>query len=151
MGGDPAKGFVIGGISAGGNLATVISHLYRDEKMSPPLTGIYLSVPILVSPEAVPGKFKYQYLSREQNKNAPILNKEAMALFRGTSRLYIAPNSDFGMAVHDSSQPVTRKIQFRHSPHPLSSPPDTKTYRRRISKFVAWIPCVTTISSMSAS
>jgi acetyl esterase/lipase len=86
MGGDPAKGFVIGGISAGGNLAAVISHLYRDEKMSPPLTGIYLSVPILVSPEAVPGKFEYQYLSREQNKNAPILNKEVMALFRGMLR-----------------------------------------------------------------
>lgn len=96
MGGDPAKGFVIGGISAGGNLAAVISHLYRDEKMSPPLTGIYLSVPILVSPEAVPDKFKHQYLSREQNKNAPILNKEVMALSRGTLRLCVAPNSDCG-------------------------------------------------------
>jgi acetyl esterase/lipase len=101
MGGDPAKGFVIGGISAGGNLAAVISHLYRDEKMSPPLTGIYLSVPILVSPEAVPGEFEYQYLSREQNKNAPILNKEVMALFRGMLRPYIVLNLDFGMTVHD--------------------------------------------------
>jgi acetyl esterase/lipase len=96
MGGDPAKGFVIGGISAGGNLAVVISHLYRDEKMSPSLTGIYLSVPILVSPEAVPDKFKHQYLSREQNKNAPILNKEVVTLFSGTLRLYIVPNSDCG-------------------------------------------------------
>jgi acetyl esterase/lipase len=96
MGGDPAKGFVIGGISAGGNLAAVISHIYRDEKMSPPLTGIYLSVPMLVGPEAVPGKFKHQYLSREQNKTAPILNKEAMALFRGTLRPRIVPNSDCG-------------------------------------------------------
>jgi acetyl esterase/lipase len=96
MGGDPAKGFVIGGISAGGNLAAVISHLYRDEKMSPPLTGIYLSVPMLVSPEAVPGRLKHQYLSREQNKNAPILNKEAMAFFRGMSRLHAVPNSGFG-------------------------------------------------------
>src|SRR5256885_3196181 len=118
MGGDPAKGFVIGGISAGGNLAAVISHIYRDEKMSPPLTGIYLSVPMLVCPEAVPGKFKHQYLSREQNKTAPILNK---------------------------------KILYHHLRHHLSSPLDTKTCRRRISKFVAWTPCVTTASSMNAS
>jgi acetyl esterase/lipase len=83
LGGNAKKGFVIGGISAGGNLAAVISHLYRDEQISPPLTGIYLSVPILLSPEAVPEKLKDQYLSREQNKNAPILNKEAMTLFRG--------------------------------------------------------------------
>jgi acetyl esterase/lipase len=96
MGGDPAKGFVIGGISAGGNLAAVISHIYRDEEMSQPLTGIYLSVPMLVSPEAVPGKLRHQYLSREQNKTAPILNKEAMALFRGTLRPRIVPNSDCG-------------------------------------------------------
>jgi hypothetical protein len=64
--------------------------------MSPPLTGIYLSVPMLVSPEAVPGKLKRQYMSREQNKNAPILNKETLALFRGMLRLYMIPNSDFG-------------------------------------------------------
>jgi acetyl esterase/lipase len=83
LGGNAKKGFVIGGISAGGNLAAVISHLYRDEQISPPLTGIYLSVPILLSPEAVPEKLKDQYLSREQNQNAPILNKEAMTLFRG--------------------------------------------------------------------
>src|SRR2546421_8972693 len=129
MGGDPAKGFVIGGISAGGNLAAVISHIYRDEKMSPPLTGIYLSVPMLVCPEADPGKFKHQYLSREQNKTAPILNKEAMALFRGTLRPPYCPKFGLWMAVHNSSQPVTRKILYHHLRHHLSSPPDTKTCR----------------------
>ena len=43
---------MIGVISAGGNLTAVISHLYCGEKLSPPLTGICLSVPILLSPEA---------------------------------------------------------------------------------------------------
>jgi hypothetical protein len=76
---------VVGGISAGANLVAVISHLYRDDRLSPPITGIYLSVPVVLSPEVVPEKYKDRYLSREQNKNAPILNQDAIALFRSTS------------------------------------------------------------------
>jgi acetyl esterase/lipase len=78
---------VVGGISAGANLVAVISHLYRDDRLSPPITGIYLSVPVVLSPEVVPEKYKDQYLSREQNKNAPILNQDTIALFRSTSRI----------------------------------------------------------------
>ena len=91
LGGDAKKGFVVGGISAGANLVAVISHLYRDDHLSPPLTGIYLSVPAVLSPEVVPAKYKDQYLSREQNKNAPILNQGAIALFRSMSQKLSSP------------------------------------------------------------
>lgn len=43
------KGFLIGGISAGACFAAVASHLYRDEGISPPLTGCFLSIPSTVS------------------------------------------------------------------------------------------------------
>lgn len=36
----PSEGFIIGGTSAGGNLTDVCGHLARDEKLSPPLTGM---------------------------------------------------------------------------------------------------------------
>jgi acetyl esterase/lipase len=81
LGGNPSKGFLVGGISAGANFSAVIPHLYRDEKLSPPLTGVFLSVPACIGPDVVPPKYKKVYLSREQNKNAPILNADSMTLF----------------------------------------------------------------------
>lgn len=80
-GGDLAKGFVVAGVSAGANIACVISHLARDERMTPPLTGVWLSIPCLLEPEAVPAKWKAEYTSRAENKNAPILSASSMALF----------------------------------------------------------------------
>lgn len=84
-GGDLTKGFVVAGISAGANMACSISHLARDEGMTPKLTGVYLSIPSLVAPEAVEEKWKSVYTSREENKDAPILNQGSMALFRSKS------------------------------------------------------------------
>jgi len=72
---------LVGGISAGGNFGAVVSHLYRDEKLSPPLTGVYLSIPAIMQPEHVPEKYKDFFLSREQNKNAITLNDDSIALF----------------------------------------------------------------------
>ena len=74
----------MGGISAGANISCVISHLYRDEQLQPPLTGIYLSIPSTMDPKVVPEKYRHEHVSREQNKDAPILNGDAVKLFRGT-------------------------------------------------------------------
>ncbi|TVY13549.1 AB hydrolase superfamily protein B1A11.02 [Lachnellula arida] len=91
LGGDPKKGFLVGGISAGANFGAVVSHLYRDDDLWPPLTGAYLSIPPCIAPELVPAKYKDVYLSREQNKDAPRLNKERMDFFH---KMYNAdPNS----------------------------------------------------------
>ena len=84
LGINPQKGYIIGGISAGANLAAVVAHLYRDKKHSPPLTGQYLCIPTTCDPAALPDKYKDVYLSREQNKDALILNEKSIDMFEGT-------------------------------------------------------------------
>ncbi|KAJ5766154.1 Alpha/Beta hydrolase protein [Penicillium nucicola] len=68
---DLSKGFVIGGGSAGGNLSIVTAHRSVREKLFPPITGIWASIPVCMSQETVPEKYKEIWLSREQNANAP--------------------------------------------------------------------------------
>ncbi|USW58992.1 Putative alpha/beta hydrolase-3 [Septoria linicola] len=83
FGADPSKGFLLGGSSAGGNIAAVCSHLARDEKLSPPLTGIWLNYPVTVGPDAVPGHLQKDYQSNEQNATAPgIISKASLEMGR---------------------------------------------------------------------
>ena len=77
LGADPKLGFVVGGTSAGGNLAAVMALKARDEGLSPPLTGHYLSVPIT----GIDPKYHDRLLSMEQNKDAPILPVAALDMF----------------------------------------------------------------------
>jgi acetyl esterase/lipase len=81
-GGDLDKGFVVAGVSAGANMACSVCHLARDDQLQPRISGTYLSIPSLLAPEAVPDRWKPLYTSREENKDAPILNAGAIALFR---------------------------------------------------------------------
>ncbi|TPX07940.1 uncharacterized protein E0L32_010395 [Thyridium curvatum] len=81
LGVDLSKGFVLGGTSAGGSIVTALSHLARDEKVYPPLTGLYLNVPLLLAPEAVRPEQQPLYRSREQNAYAPVLNKAFMDMY----------------------------------------------------------------------
>ncbi|KAK0625702.1 AB hydrolase superfamily protein B1A11.02 [Lasiodiplodia hormozganensis] len=79
---DPATaGFVVHGESAGGNIAVVLALLARDEALSPPLTGVSASIPAVLAAEAVPERFKAEYKSHEQNKNAPGLDAGALGFF----------------------------------------------------------------------
>jgi hypothetical protein len=72
-------------------MAAVISLLYRDEKQSPRLTGIYLSIPSLLAPEAVPERYRAEYLSREQFKEGLVINEKAMKLFRSMLAAHLFP------------------------------------------------------------
>ena len=81
LGADPLKGFVIGGTSAGGVIANVLSHLARDEKLSPPLTAVWLNVPAVVSQSVLPEKYREEHTSYQQNANAPILDVKALENF----------------------------------------------------------------------
>ncbi|KAI3392062.1 hypothetical protein diail_6291 [Diaporthe ilicicola] len=66
LGATPQAGFIVGGGSAGGNIAAVVSHLARDNKLDPPLTGQYLCVPAItcVMPaEDMPEQYRDEYLS----------------------------------------------------------------------------------------
>jgi acetyl esterase/lipase len=80
---DPSKGFIVGGTSAGGNLSAVMGLLARDHELSPPLTGLYLCIPAVLSDDVVPEKYAPLYLSYEQNRDAPILPVSAIKLFMG--------------------------------------------------------------------
>ena len=73
---DPKKGFLVGGVSAGANFAGVLAYLCRDEGLSPPITGLWLSIPCCLMPQAfdhVP-HWKHELLSIEQNKSSDMLN-----------------------------------------------------------------------------
>lgn len=66
LGATPESGFVVGGGSAGGNIAAVLAHLARDNKLDPPLTGQYLCVPAitcLMPVEEIPEQYRAEYLS----------------------------------------------------------------------------------------
>ncbi|PIG86174.1 lipase/esterase [Aspergillus arachidicola] len=75
---DLTKGFVIGGASAGGNLSIVTAHRSVKEKLSPPITGVLASIPVCMSQETVPEKYKHLWVSREQNGNAPGLDSKSI-------------------------------------------------------------------------
>lgn len=81
LGADPSKGFIIGGTSAGGCMTAVNSHRWRDDGMQPPLTGTHLMIPAYVYADYVPEKYKADFQSWEQNKDAPILGRKACNLF----------------------------------------------------------------------
>lgn len=70
---DPKQGFIVGGASAGGNLAAVMCQLGRDEGLDPPLTGQYLCVPALLWSTVVPDKWKGEYRSRYESQSDPVL------------------------------------------------------------------------------
>jgi len=78
---DPSQGFIVGGTSAGGNIAAVLAHLARDEGLSPSLTGQYLAIPAVGRGKWIPEKYRDRYLSYEQNIDAPVLPVAAMDMF----------------------------------------------------------------------
>jgi acetyl esterase/lipase len=81
LGADPSKDFLLSGSSAGGCLATVTALRLRDEKISPPVTGLHLMVPLLCYPPALPEKCKPFDHAITQNAEAPILNTSGMKFF----------------------------------------------------------------------
>jgi acetyl esterase/lipase len=70
---DPAKGLVLGGSSAGGNLSLILAHHARQQKLSPPVTGVWLGVPFVFPQEKVPAKYKSLYQSGSK-RDDPIID-----------------------------------------------------------------------------
>ncbi|KAI0124106.1 Alpha/Beta hydrolase protein [Xylariales sp. AK1849] len=77
LGANPDAGFLLGAVSAGANLALVSATLARDENLSPPLTGLWLSIPIVMSMKYPPAHLVAELQSFEQCKDAPVLNAQA--------------------------------------------------------------------------
>ena len=83
---DARAGFVVGGTSAGANITGVLTHLARDEKLRPAVTGQALFAGAFVDSSNVPTKFQEVYLAKEQNKHAPVIDVDMLSLFScGTS------------------------------------------------------------------
>ncbi|KAL0068747.1 hypothetical protein AAF712_004076 [Marasmius tenuissimus] len=87
------KGFILGGASAGGNLAAVLSFITRNDDFykDKPITGQLLHVPNIVHPQAYPEKYKSSLLSLEQNKDAPQMTKDFLVKFQ---EIYNGPPTD---------------------------------------------------------
>ena len=104
LGADLSRGFVVGGVSNGANLASVVAHLARDEALSPALTGVLFSAGSVVTEDAVPDRYRDRYLSRRQLEclDAPGLDRRTMNLFNvcmpkdGKNSLYSALNWETG-------------------------------------------------------
>lgn len=78
-GADPVSaGFVVGGTGPGGNLAAVVTHMATENDLSPPLTGHYLSTPLLTMPAVVPDRYRAFYLSHGQNTHSPVMCTSAV-------------------------------------------------------------------------
>ena len=84
----PTKGLVVGGASAGGNLAAVLALMSRDNKLNPPITGQYLCVPALLPEYNVPEDLAPLYRSREENRSDPVLKE----LTPGLTDMIYAPD-----------------------------------------------------------
>jgi len=79
----PSKGFIVGGLSAGGNFTAVLSRRARDDPFfeGRQLTGQLLQVPVIIHPSAYPEEYKAELNSFEQLKEAPFLTKTFMELY----------------------------------------------------------------------
>ncbi|KAF7341796.1 Esterase/lipase/thioesterase [Mycena sanguinolenta] len=81
--GSLSKGFIVGGISAGGNFTAAVTHRsVKDpffEKYK--ITGNLLQLPAVVHPAAYPPEYASELLSYAQNAEAPILSKASMDIF----------------------------------------------------------------------
>ncbi|KAK0644755.1 AB hydrolase superfamily protein B1A11.02 [Lasiodiplodia hormozganensis] len=80
---NPTTGFIVGGVSAGANLSAVIGTLARDAALTPPLTGLLLSVPPVFNSYDPPAAFAPSLRSLEQNANAPVLDRAGIDAFFG--------------------------------------------------------------------
>ncbi|CZR62780.1 related to Putative sterigmatocystin biosynthesis lipase/esterase STCI [Phialocephala subalpina] len=80
---DPTKGFVLGGTSSGSSAVMVLSHLARDEDLSPPLTGLFLCLLMPCQPTALPPPHSTdpRIVSWTECRDTPMFNHRAFSLF----------------------------------------------------------------------
>ncbi|KAM0179762.1 hypothetical protein ACHAPF_002710 [Botrytis cinerea] len=79
----PSKGLIVGGTSAGGNIANAVVHLNREQSSISPVTGQFLSVPPLLPAHLVPEKYKDDFISNEQNKDTMFPPPKLLEIFAG--------------------------------------------------------------------
>jgi acetyl esterase/lipase len=73
----PEAGMVVGGYSAGGQVAAVVASEARFKGFTHPVTGSFICISLLFTDETVPGKYKDIFTSREEN-GAPPMGRESI-------------------------------------------------------------------------
>lgn len=86
LGANTSAGFVIGGASAGGNIAAVLAQKSIKEPLAVPLTGLWMDISLVfANAENCPEKYKHLYISAKQNEDAPgLLSKQAIQYIRSS-------------------------------------------------------------------
>jgi len=82
----PATGFLVGGISSGANFAGVIAYIIWDAGLTPPITGLFISIPVCVMPQdyhLLPHEQTDQLLSLAQNAENPMLTRKSLTDIQG--------------------------------------------------------------------
>lgn len=74
---DPSKGFIMGGVSAGGSMTACLSRKFQAEPLAHPLTGQWLCIPSTMSKRSCPDKYKEYHLSASQMAKGVGLTQEA--------------------------------------------------------------------------
>ncbi|KAG9604179.1 alpha/beta-hydrolase, partial [Aureobasidium melanogenum] len=74
LGADVSAGWILGGVSAGGSMTATTAQKMVNNKVSPPLTGMWICVPNILHASIVPDKYKSALVSREQNSEVPGLS-----------------------------------------------------------------------------
>ena len=109
IGADLARGFVVGGTSAGAKVAAACARKAQVEPLAYPLTGQWLYVPWVLEEQQVPEKWSHLFMSRQHNKDAPILCTADLEKVLGYTGL-------------DSDSPWASPVRFDH---PLAGLPKT--------------------------
>ncbi|KAM0432241.1 hypothetical protein ACHAPT_004779 [Fusarium lateritium] len=106
-----AKGFILGGTSAGANFTAGISHLARDEGLSPKLTGVVFLAGSFCHPDVRPKKYLDRILSVDEIDDAPGLTRKSIDYF---AEKYGAPPEDKRLSplLFDSHAGIAEKAYF---------------------------------------
>lgn len=89
LGADLSAGFIVGGSSAGGTIASAIGGINTNAQsrdvgkqipnLAKPITGLYLSAAQIFTEETIPTEYRSIWTSRDDNKDVPPLSAAALA------------------------------------------------------------------------
>lgn len=106
LGADAKKGVIVAGTSAGANVAAVAAHDAVEKRLKPAVTGVVLLSATLVHQDAVFEEHRKHYKSREEHKDALLLDVRGMDWFSGES--LEGRNNEAELMVMQGSTNLTR-------------------------------------------
>lgn len=104
---DLSSGFIVGGVSAGANMAACSIQKYVTEDKTPKVSGMWMCIPSVLSDLSVPEHEKHLYLSREQCATGVGLDADAI------ERITKAYNADY---YSEMQSPFNAKVPHKGMP-----------------------------------